>query len=562
MSWVTDIQLALSGYNKFQKILPSLNYREYPGMSEAVAKPSMSPWTPLRNNRVFLFLWIATLVSNIGTWMHDVAAGWLVTSLTDSEFVVALMQTASSLPAFFLLLPSGALADILDRRLYLLTANIGMAVVAILLGILTLSGNVQVWSLLILTLMMGTGTAMVMPTWQSIIPEVVSREDLPGGIALNTMGMNIARVLGAFIAGIILAITGPGAVFVTNAVTFSLIIVVLIRWKRKPPETALPPERLSAAVKTGLRYTRYSPALQSTIFRSIGFYFFASVMWALFPLIARELLQADEFKYAVLFGAISIGAIINALFIPRLRARFNNDQLITGASLVFASGMIITALTQIYVVALFTLALCGSAWITVMTCAQTAAHTALPNWVRSRGIGVFLTFFMGSLAIGPAVWGGLAQLTTIPTAMYTASICLIVAAFFTQRWPVTGNETMDHTPSKHWILPNPALEIHPGQGPVMVCIQYTVDPDAREEFLHAMEQLGKARRRDGAWEWGIMENISEPFSFQEFFLLNSWLDHLRQHERISKQDAMIQSKILDFLVADSEPVITHYIKST
>jgi MFS family permease len=530
-------------------------------MSEAAAKPSMSPWAPLRNNRVFLFLWVATLVSNIGTWMHDVAAGWLVASLTESEFVVALMQTATSLPAFFLLLPSGALADILDRRLYLLTANIGMAVVATALGILTLSGIIEAWSLLLLTLMMGIGTAMVMPAWQSIIPEVVSKEDLPGGIALNTMGMNISRVMGALIAGIILASIGPGAVFVTNALTFSFIILVLIRWKRKPLPTALPPEQLSAAVKTGLRFTRHSPALQSTIFRSIGFYFFASVMWALFPLIARDLLQADEFKYAVLFGAISVGAIINALFIPRLRARFNNDQLITGASLVFATGMIITALTQIYIVALFTLALCGSAWITVMTCAQTAAHTALPNWVRSRGISVFLTFFMGSLAIGPAVWGGLAQLTSIPTAIYTASICLALAAFFTQRWPVTGNETMDHTPSKHWTLPKPELDIQASQGPVMVCIQYSVDPDARGEFLHAMEQLGKARRRDGAWEWGIMENISEPCTFQEFYLVDSWLDHLRQHERISKQDAMIQSKIRDFLIKDSAPVITHFIKS-
>ena len=295
-------------------------------MSETAVKPSMSPWTPLRNNRVFLFLWIATLVSNIGTWMHDVGAGWLVTSLTDSEFVVALMQTATSLPAFFLLLPSGALADIFDRRLYLLTANIGQATVAATLGFLTLSGLIEVWSLLLLTLMLGIGTAMVMPAWQSIIPEVVKREDLSGAIALNTMGMNIARVLGALIAGIIIAAAGPGAVFVTNAVTFTLIIIVLLRWKRQAPEVTLPPEPLIPAVRTGLRYARHSPALLFTIYRSIGFYFFASVMWALFPVIARDLLGADEFGYALLFAFISIGAIINAMFIPRLRARFNNDQ--------------------------------------------------------------------------------------------------------------------------------------------------------------------------------------------------------------------------------------------
>jgi len=530
-------------------------------MNQAAANPSLSPWTPLKNNRVFFFLWIATLVSNIGTWMHDVGAGYLATELTSSEFVVALMQTATSLPAFFLLLPSGALADILDRRLYLLSAVLGQTVVAALLGFLTLTGIVQVWSLLLLTLCLGIGTAMLMPAWQSIIPEVVERKDLSGAIALNTMGMNISRVLGAFVGGAIIAAAGPGAVFLTNALTFTFIIIVLVRWKRVPPETALPPEPLVPAVKTGLRYARHSSALLSTIYRSIGFYFFASVMWALFPLIARQLLGANEFQYGMLFGFISIGAIINALFIPRLRARYDNDQLITRASLVFATGMIITAATQVYVIALFTLALCGSAWITVMTCAQTAAQTALPNWVRSRGMGVFLTFFMGSLAIGPAVWGGLAQVTSIPVAVYTASTCLALAAFFTRRWPVSGNEAMDHSPSRHWKKPEPAIMVSPQQGPVMVNIRYQVQAEAREEFLHAMEQLGKARRRDGAWEWGVMENIQKANEFQEFYLVHSWLDHLRQHERISNQDAMIQAKIREYLVAGTEPVISHYIKS-
>jgi len=223
--------------------------------------------------------------------------------------------------------------------------------------------------------------------------------------------------------------------------------------------------------------------------------------------------------------------------------------------------MIITALTQIYVVALFTLALCGSAWITVMTAAQTAAQTALPNWVRSRGMGVFLTFFMGSLAIGPAVWGGLAQFTDIPTAIYTASSCLIVAAFITRRWPVSGNENMDHTPSRHWQLPEPKLALQPDQGPVMICITYQVREDARQEFLATIEQLGKARRRDGAWDWNIMENISAPNSFQEHYQVYSWVDHLRQHERISKQDAMVQAKIRELLEPDTKPVISHFIKT-
>ena len=529
-------------------------------MTDTAIKPSLSPWTPLRNSRTFFYLWIATLVSNIGTWMHDVGAGFLARDLTDSALIVALMQTATALPAFFLLLPSGALADIFDRRKYLLVANLGMTLTAAFLGLLTVTGYVQIWSLLLLTLMMGIGTAMVMPAWQSIIPEVVNREDLPGGIALNTMGMNISRVLGAFVGGLILAAAGPGFVFLTNAVTFTLIIIVLLRWKRKPPDTTLPPEPLVPAVRTGLRYAIHSQPLLFSIYRSIGFYFFASVMWALFPLIARDLLGADEFRYGLLFAFISVGAIINAMFLPRLRANFTNDQLITAASVVFATGMIITAATQIYEIALFTLALCGSAWITVMTCAQTAAQTALPNWVRSRGMGVFLTFFMGSLAIGPIVWGGLAQILSIPAAIYIASIALATAAFVTQRWPVTGTEDLDHSPSGHWSKPQPEIDMQPEQGPVMVCIHYQVRREVRNEFLALIEKLGKARRRDGTWEWNIVENIKTPGSFQEFYLVHTWLDHLRQHERISKQDAMIQTALREFLEENTQPVITHFIK--
>ena len=494
--------------------------------------------------------------------MHEVAAGYLIAELTTSEFYVALLQTALTLPAFFLLLPSGALSDIFDRRGYLLSANIGMTFVALVLGLLTLAGVIQVWSLLSLTILMGIGTAMLMPAWQSIIPEVLPREDLRGGIALNTMGMNISRVLGAFIGGNILAFSGPGAVFVLNAITFSFIILVLFRWRRNPPESSLPPEKFSTAVITGLRYTRYSAPLRASIYRSIGFYFFASVMWALFPLIARELLQADAFHYGLLFAAISIGAIINALMLPRIRTHFDNDQMITGASFVFALGIITTALFHYYLLALFTLALCGSAWITVMTCAQTSAQTALPDWVRSRGMAVFLTFFMGSLAIGPALWGGLAQMTSISTSMITASVCLVLAALFTRRWPVSGNDTLDHTPSRHWKTPEPVSDLNPDQGPVMITIEYQIATENRGQFLATINELGKSRRRDGATDWHILEDIRTPGLFREFYLVQTWLDHLRQHERISTQDARLQKDIQAILVEGTSPTISHYIKTT
>jgi len=520
---------------------------------------STSPWSPLRIS-AFRWLWLATLVSNIGTWMHEAGAGWLITTLTDSPVTVALLQTATSLPAFFILLPSGALSDILDRRKYLLSGNIGMGLVAATLGVLTLSNLINAQGLLILTLMMGIGTAMIMPTWQSIIPEVVPRSELQAAIGLNTLGMNISRVIGALIAGAIIAVLGSGVVFVFNAISFLFVIYALLRWKRVPVETRLPPERFINAISTGLRYTRNSPALLATIYRSVGFYFFASVMWAMLPLIARDLLGGGPRTYSYLFAAISIGAITSAILIPRLRRYFNSDQLITGASLLFAFGISITALVPNHIIAMSSLCLCGAAWITVMTSAQLSAQTALPNWVKSRGIAVFLTFFMGSLAIGPVVWGTITKLSSLPTAMLVAAGGLVLASQFTKRWPVSGNDQLDHTPSLHWRVPQPKVAVTPDQGPVMVNVHYEVEHAQLKSFLDEIRLLGMSRKRDGAIFWGIFEEAGNPLHYVETYVVNTWLDHLRQHERISKQDAQIQVRIKALLKPGTEPTVSHFVK--
>jgi len=521
--------------------------------------PATSPWSALRIS-TFRWLWLATLVSNIGSWMHEVGAGWLMATLTTSPVMVALMQTATSLPAFFILLPSGALSDILDRRKYLLSANISRFVVALLIAALTLGGLIGPWSLLFFTLFFGINIAMVMPTWSAIVPELVPRSELQGAIGLNTLGMNISRVLGSLIAGVIIAWSGSGAVFVCNALCLVFIITVLLRWKRVPPETTLPPERFTSAILSGLRFTRHSTALKHTIYRSVGFYFFASVMWALLPLIARDLLQGNERTYSFLFAAISIGAIGSAFLLPTLRRHMSNDHLITRAALVFAVGIGITATVHNNALAMLALCLCGAAWITVMTCAQTAAQMALPNWVRSRGLAVFQTFFMGSLAIGPVVWGGIAELSDLPTAMLISCVGLVTAALFTRRWPVSANDQLDHTPSKHWQPPQPQIPVKPHQGPVMVTIRYEVDAAHLPAFLEQIQLLGRSRQRDGATFWEIFADATRPGSYLESYVVPTWLDHLRQHERISRQDAQVQTTIKDLLQPGSAPVITHYIK--
>ncbi len=527
-------------------------------MNQTAPAKSQSLWSPLVNP-VFRWLWLATLASNIGSWMHDAGAGWLITSLTDSAVVVALMQTATSLPAFFILLPSGALSDIFDRRLYLMVANIGMAIVAVTIAVLTLTHLITAWSLLTLTLLLGAGMAMIMPTWQGIIPEVVQRSEMQNAIGLNTLGMNMSRVIGALIAGQILRLSGSGVVFVCNALSFLFIIVVLWKWKRVPPPVTLPPEKFLSAVRTGLRFAWHSPALKATIIRSVGFYFFACVMWALLPLIARDLLKGDSTTFSNLYAAISTGAIISGFLQPTLRKFMNTDQLLTAAALVFGCGISLTALVPVHMLALLTLALCGAAWITVMTCAQMSAQTALPAWVRSRGIAIFQMFFMGSLAIGPVVWGSVTELSSIRAALLTAAVGVVVATLYTRRWPVSGNALLDHTPSGHWEKPEPVLDVRHEQGPVMISVRYQVGNGQIPAFLSEMRLLGHVRRRDGATFWQVFEDAASPGLFVETYVLNTWLDHLRQHERITRHDAQIQARILDLLVTGTAPVVNRYI---
>jgi len=256
-----------------------------------------SAWSPLRRP-LFRGLWIADVTSNIGTWMHDSAAAWLMTLLAPSPLMVSLVQVATTLPLFLLALPAGALADVLDRRRILLIAQVWLFVVAALLGVLTIAGVVQPWMLLVITLAIGAGSAIDLPSWQAIIPETVSREELPAAVGLGAVAINIARALGPAIAGVIIVVGGPGPAFLINAVSVVGVFYVLWRWKREPIRASLPAERLVSAMQAGVRYVRYAPALRTVAVRAATFVGFASALWALLPLVVAPF--RTEFSSAAL----------------------------------------------------------------------------------------------------------------------------------------------------------------------------------------------------------------------------------------------------------------------
>ena len=517
-----------------------------------------SAWSPLRIP-VFRMLWIATLASNIGTWMHDIGASWLMTSLSPTPVMVALIQTATTLPIFLLAMPAGALADIIDRRSYLIVVQVWLALVAGLLGFLTLTEITSAWSLIALTFAMGIGSAMMMPAWAAITPELVPRAELQSAIALNGLGINVARAIGPALAGIIISFAGTGAVFVLNALSYFLVIIALMRWQREAPISELPSERFFSALRSGLRFAHHAPDLQAAVMRGLGFFLFASASWALLPMLVKSLANGGPQTFGILVGCVGAGAVVGALVLPQLREKVSRDRLVALATVVYASAMVALATFNQLILLCLAMAVSGIAWITVLSSLQVAAQMALPNWVRSRGLAVFMAVIMGSMALGSLLWGKVAEMTSISEALIFAAIGAVVAVTLTWRWRIGGIEKIDLTPSMHWPAPMVHDAVTHDRGPVLVTIQYQVRSDKTGDFLTMIRELGKRRCRDGAYAWGIFEHTEHPNHFIEFFSIESWLEHLRQHERVTDADRVLQTQLRALLVISSEPVVTHYV---
>jgi len=519
-----------------------------------------SAWSPLRLP-VFRALWLASVASNIGTTMQDVGGAWLMTSLAPSPILVALMQTASSLPIFVVALPAGALADLVDRRRLLLITQGWMLVAAATLGLLTLAHLTTPLVLLALTFLLGLGGAMNAPAWQAIVSELVPREELLPAVSLNGVGYNLARAVGPAIGGLIVAAAGSWAVFLLNASSFLGVMVVLYRWRHQPQESLAPAERLIGAVRAGNRYVRYSPALRAVLVRTGIFILCGSAVWALLPLLARSELKLSAAGYGTLLGCFGAGAVAAATLLPRLRNRLSTDGIVGGATVIYALVALGLAFVEWLPLVFVLMAGGGAAWMTLMSTLNASAQTSVRAWVRARALGVYLLVFQGGLAIGSVCWGAIAARWGLRDALLGAAGGLFLGLVALPRFRLDRGAELDLTPSQHW--PNPAMEYEPDaeQGPVLVEVEYRIDPARLEEFSRAMHRVGVARRRDGAYRWGMWHDIAEPGRCIETFVIESWGEHLRQHERVTISDREAEVQAYAFHIGDAPPVVSHFIST-
>lgn len=517
-----------------------------------------SPIHPLRQP-LFRSLWIASIASNIGTWMQNVGGAWLMTSLTPSPLMVALMQTATSLPVFLVGLPAGALADIVDRRRLLLFWQTWMLVAAALLGILTLFGATTPGILLGLTFALGLGSAMNAPAWQAIVPELVSRAQLTTAVTLNSAGFNVARAVGPALGGIIVAAASPAAVFLLNAASFLGVIAVIYFWQRQPRKSALPAERIVGAIRAGLRYMHHEPALRAVLVRTAVFIFSASGLWALLPLVAKKELKLGSFGYGVLLGCLGIGAVIGAFLLPKVRRKLSTHNLIIAATIIFALATLALAYVRNLGLVGAALMMGGLAWTTTMSSLNASTQLAVAPWVQARSLGFYQLVFQGGLASGSVVWGIIAERWGNSVALSGAALGLIVGLLAAIRYRLIAGEKLDLSPSLHWGEPIVLIDVQLEHGPVLITIEYRIDPEKGQDFTDAIHALSHVRLRDGAIRWSIWRDTADPGRYVETYVLESWGEHLRQHQRFTVSDRVCENKVRSFHIGEKPPIVSHLI---
>ncbi|MDU6409399.1 MAG: MFS transporter [Yersiniaceae bacterium] len=520
-------------------------------VAAAPAPAAASPWQPLRQP-VFRMLWIATVVSNIGSWMNDVGVNWTMLTLSADPLSVALVQAASSLPMFLFALPSGVMADIVDRRKYLLFSQIWVFIAAAGLTLLSFTGHVTPLVLLIAAFLMSTGAAMSSPPFQAIVPDLVKKRELSAAIALNSLGINISRAIGPALGGLILSFSGPWMVFLLNALSVLGVAWVLYRWKAEPTVQRLPPEHFFSAVRAGLRYVHAAPVLRNVLVRTVAFFLFSSAGWALLPLVARRELNLGPGGYGIMLAFIGVGAVCGAVLLPRLRKLFNPDRLMVLASLLFGVTMLALAFVRHFWLLNAFEFFTGFAWIAVLSTLNVGAQRSAAKWVKARALAVYLTVFFGSMTVGSALWGQLASHYGIPVSLTVATIGIALASLTVLRWRLDMDPdlNLDISEIKE---PVPALDIHHDRGPVRVSYEYLIRPEDAKGFTYCMQDMRRVRRRGGAMNWSVYEDILQPGIFVETFVVGSWMEHLRQLERYTMNDQKIQTRVYAFHQGDKVP---------
>lgn len=517
-----------------------------------------SALSPLRRPG-FRAAWAALAGSQLVIWMNTVGAVTVIAALSDSPTLIALVQTANSVPAVLLALLMGSMADIVDRRRFAIASQSWMLASVSALAALTLADAITPGLALGLTFALGAGMATTFVIYQALTQDFVPRAELMAAVALNGVAINLARAIGPALAGFLIAALSAGALFAVEAGLLVAIIGLVVLRVRPPGPARASGERLAPAVRAGVRFVRFSPPVRTVLLRGAAFSVSASALWALLPVAALGRLSLSESSFGLLMGCVGTGAILGATTLPRLRRRFAFDHMIAFASVGLAGGLVALAYIPWAELVAFTLVLTGACWLVVLSSLNTSAQRVAPGWVRARTLAAFQLVMQGGLAAGSLAWGLVTGAADVETALTLAAGGLVAGVALARRWPLAASERSDLTPAGVWSDPNVDIEPRPDDGPVLITVEYQIDPADARRFVEAMDELGRVRRRDGAFRWDLYADLERPGAYLETFVVDSWSEHLRQHDRLTVDDLEVTERIRSFHRGEGAPEVRHML---
>ncbi len=502
------------------------------------------------SNRAFALFWSASVVSSFGSLIQTVGASWLMTTLAPSPEMIALVQTAGALPFFFLSLIAGAFADTRDRRSIMLFSQVLMLVASAALAAVTLAGTITPMQLLGLTFLIGCGTAVFAPAWQSSIGDQVPRHQIASAVMANAVGFNLARSIGPALGGLIVAGAGAAVAFLVNAASYLGMLATLIWWKPGRTRSHLPPEPLGSAMAAGIRYVSLSPHLLAILARCLVYAIPMAAIPALMPVVARDLLGGGARTYGLLLGGFGIGAMVGALFSATLRARMSSDTLLRILSGLAFLAMLVTGQSTYAVVTLLALVLAGATWTLGLANFNIAIQLSSPRWVTGRMLATYQTVAFAGMAFGSWGWGVLAERIGIRESLTIAAFSALVSLLVARWAPVSVAKLGSLDPHAGAEVAPPNVEIHPASGPIVLTITYRVSPENAAQFIDVINQLGRIRRRDGARRWSVCQDIDDPQYWVERFESPTWLDYLRRQTRPTLADQGVRAQMRQLILGE------------
>jgi MFS family permease len=492
-------------------------------------------------------------------WANDVAAAWMMTSLTTSATLIALVQTASNLPVLLLGVPCGALADILNRKRFFVFTQLWVAVTAIILFVCATFKLLDPNLLLILTFINGIGLAMRWPVYASIIPEIIPRDSLHLALGLNSIAMNTSRILGPLIAGFIIAAIGTEFVFALNMILSLLATWIVMRWKNQSYVSTLPGERFFGAMRLGAQYIRQSRPMRSILLRSFLFYTQSSCLLALLPVIAKDHFEGNANTFTLLLSSLGLGAIVAGSQLQHLRVRWRPQELASYGIIILSTSSVGVVLVPSIWYALPLMVIAGMSWFCVANTLGTASQLSLPNWIRARGMSFYQMSLMGGSAIGAFLWGAITSSSNVTTSICISSVFGLVALVSIRKHRLDGHTSEDLSPVCPIERPHPSRDIDPDEGPVMISMEYHINKSHVDDFKKLMVKTRRSRLKQGALSWSLFEDAEHQGKFLEYFVFETWADYLRRFDRFTADDLLMQEERHRFHIDSSPPKLTRRI---